>query len=632
MTNKLFRAGSSYTTPEVPYQPGRPAYTTSQTYEVVLTSPPTGNGLAPGWVYQKVPYSLPDGTVGYRMEPRWTGSGVGGGPTPISGQGTYTTYYTVTTNHPAIAPVPGSPSKRVDIPPVGWTASARSIESIGVAGVATFKAPKDVAGAAVGFSYVNSPQPRRPGYSDLHKGLFFSSGQVKLLLDGTALGAYVDSDTFKIDMKRNGDTRWYRNNDLIYSAVEEAVPPGQIGNVGGDNLARSNLVAVLYASGDFVDAPTLSEGFEGYSTAIAPAMTSFSGNIEGGTSIARAPAMTADSRSDLMSFAGAPASRAYSSNLAGGTSTARAPAARADSYGDTLEVIVPSNSIAQSPSQTAASLGLVHLLGHNTATTPSARALSFQEPGGQSIARPPAARALSYNEDSSVVLVVAGMALEIDISTRRTSRVEIHETLGLNIDLDTQRVEEVRILESLGLNIGITPSSISTVRIGLSMALDLAVSVPGADLEVWAVNVEGFGSTSYSNFPFGSFARIGDRYYGAKGDGLFQLGGDTDSGAEIRAAFAPGNLDFGTPQKKTVIEAWLGASSALPMTCSLGAAEEVYVYTADSFSPSELERHRIKFGRGLRASYIRPVFYNTGGGDFEVDALEFEVATLLRKK
>jgi hypothetical protein len=160
---------------------------------------------------------------------------------------------------------------------------------------------------------------------------------------------------------------------------------------------------------------------------------------------------------------------------------------------------------------------------------------------------------------------------------------------------------------------------------------EVLLSTPGADMEAHAINLDGYGSTAYVNYAFNSMARIGGRYFGAKLDGLFLLEGKTDAGAPIRGAICPGKLDFGTPQNKTVVEAWMGSRSDGALLMKLVADKEEYLYEFGSYTEDEFAEHRVKFGKGVKANYFTPVIYNEDGEDFEIDALQFEIATLSRK-
>ena len=80
--------------------------------------------------------------------------------------------------------------------------------------------------------------------------------------------------------------------------------------------------------------------------------------------------------------------------------------------------------------------------------------------------------------------------------------------------------------------------------------------------EVFVMNITGGkpgGTTQYKNYEFNSVAKIGGRYYGASSDGLFLLDGEDDAGEPVEASFGLGQLDFGSPQLKTVAHCYLGS-------------------------------------------------------------------------
>ena len=148
------------------------------------------------------------------------------------------------------------------------------------------------------------------------------------------------------------------------------------------------------------------------------------------------------------------------------------------------------------------------------------------------------------------------------------------------------------------------------------------------------LNVDGGGTTAYTNYGFNSYALIGGRHYGAGPDGIFLLDGDTDAGAPIRANVALGKLDFGSALQKTISHAYVGMSGAgnLFMKVIVGEGDEAreYVYKTRGFS-SSLQQQRIVAGKGLKANYVEVEFYNEDGADFELDTVEFHVADLTRR-
>lgn len=164
------------------------------------------------------------------------------------------------------------------------------------------------------------------------------------------------------------------------------------------------------------------------------------------------------------------------------------------------------------------------------------------------------------------------------------------------------------------------------VSLGISGSV---LAIPDADSEVWVCSLGG-GSSSYSNYAFNSFAKIGDAYYGAGPGGIYELAGDDDDGAPVRAGLSFGKRDFGSSSKKTVSEAYFGMSSSGNLFVKLIAEGEEYIYRTEDNSP-EMQQQRIKFGKGLQANYLTLEIYNEDGADFELDTVEFMVADLSRK-
>lgn len=141
------------------------------------------------------------------------------------------------------------------------------------------------------------------------------------------------------------------------------------------------------------------------------------------------------------------------------------------------------------------------------------------------------------------------------------------------------------------------------------------------------------GTTRYLGYEFNSFARIGGKYYGASDDGLFILEGETDMGRPIVATFGLGQLDFGSPQLKTVPYCYIGAAAqamSLDIEALLNGEPARFTYAARGHGAS-MREVRFDLGRGLRSSYVMPTFANIGGGGFEVDAVRFLVAESTRR-
>ncbi|MES2251545.1 MAG: hypothetical protein V4645_30045 [Pseudomonadota bacterium] len=185
---------------------------------------------------------------------------------------------------------------------------------------------------------------------------------------------------------------------------------------------------------------------------------------------------------------------------------------------------------------------------------------------------------------------------------------------------------------AMGSALSITTIIEAAMRSGVLNADDLdALGAGGDGTEVWVVNLESNASTTYSNYSFNSFARIGNHYYGASDDGLFELAGRNDDGQPIQAAIGLGDLDFGSQHLKTISEAYVGMSGDGELYMKVMGEDELsYIYKTRGFGP-RLAQRRIELGRGLQANYLTVELFNKDGSDFNLDSVEFRVADMKRK-
>lgn len=157
------------------------------------------------------------------------------------------------------------------------------------------------------------------------------------------------------------------------------------------------------------------------------------------------------------------------------------------------------------------------------------------------------------------------------------------------------------------------------------------LGVPAGEMQTLVVNLEGFGNTSYSAFDFNSFARLGNRYFGAGERGIVELAGASDDGEPIDARLHLGRRDFGNAQRKTVAECYVGMSGEddLVLRVTIDGSTS-YSYRTRGHSDS-LRQQRVDIGKGLKANYFDLELFNQDGADFEVDTLQLQVVDLQRK-
>lgn len=136
--------------------------------------------------------------------------------------------------------------------------------------------------------------------------------------------------------------------------------------------------------------------------------------------------------------------------------------------------------------------------------------------------------------------------------------------------------------------------------------------------------------TRYTNFPFTQIVRYQNSYFGVSAAGLYLLEGVTDNGAPINASIETHKTDFGKPELKAVVAAYFGGRKGPAENISLLVGESsVKVHAFTTPRGSKEQTYRQKFGLGNRDHYYAVAA--TGNGPFELESIEFELATTKRK-
>jgi hypothetical protein len=153
------------------------------------------------------------------------------------------------------------------------------------------------------------------------------------------------------------------------------------------------------------------------------------------------------------------------------------------------------------------------------------------------------------------------------------------------------------------------------------------------ELFTWVINHNTGAPSRYENFDFDSFAKIGEDYLAARGDGIYLLEGDDDNGIDIDAIATIGRTDFDEPSMKRVTAAFLGLNSAgqahLTLRTDQGVTSGPYKLR-QSATASTTER--AKFARGLKSRYWEIDIENADGGDLHIKTAELETIILGEKR
>ncbi|UIS65491.1 structural protein [Acidovorax phage AP1] len=200
---------------------------------------------------------------------------------------------------------------------------------------------------------------------------------------------------------------------------------------------------------------------------------------------------------------------------------------------------------------------------------------------------------------------------------------EMHASVGIGGLLTSARLAEAQLRSALGIGAATGATGEYAALLRAMVAAGVTGMRDAGDYLVWSVE-RGGASAGYENFPFNSFARIGGRIFAAADTGLYELAGDTDAGMPIRAWADLGQRNFGSPMLKGISNAYLTASSDSPLIVQVTTPEgRTYCYRARGAGP--MQAQRVDFGRGLRATYLNLEIMNDGGGDFDLERLEFVV-------
>ena len=153
--------------------------------------------------------------------------------------------------------------------------------------------------------------------------------------------------------------------------------------------------------------------------------------------------------------------------------------------------------------------------------------------------------------------------------------------------------------------------------------------------EAWLVNIKTNGISRYTWPDFNSFAFVNGKYYGAFGDGIFEIAGDTDDGQQIGMFVTDGKRELGSGQKKRVFAVYLDAETDGQVNLQVYADGQVYTYAFEvpprNIAGKQLETLRASPGRGLRARNWVFEIQNVDGSDLDMSKLQIQPIVLDRR-
>lgn len=152
----------------------------------------------------------------------------------------------------------------------------------------------------------------------------------------------------------------------------------------------------------------------------------------------------------------------------------------------------------------------------------------------------------------------------------------------------------------------------------------------------WVVNTATKAVSTYDNYPFNSFARVGDTFYAAGPGGIYTLDADDDAGEPISAAVRTALTNFGTGAFKRVPSMYVGYRSDGTLGLKVihmepdGTRTEDW-YALNSQPASTMREGRVTIGRGLKSVYWAFEVCNIAGSDFDIDSIGLYPVVLQRR-
>lgn len=149
--------------------------------------------------------------------------------------------------------------------------------------------------------------------------------------------------------------------------------------------------------------------------------------------------------------------------------------------------------------------------------------------------------------------------------------------------------------------------------------------------ETPVVNIKNKAVTEYANYPFNSFCLFNGKYFGAKGDGIFELTGADDNGTPINGSFTLPTIDAGKGQQRIPRDAWIAGRKGLMEFKAINDEGTGYTYSTN-VADVKAHEERVKIGRGIKGRFFSFVLTNISGNAFDISVIRILVERLKRPR
>ena len=152
-------------------------------------------------------------------------------------------------------------------------------------------------------------------------------------------------------------------------------------------------------------------------------------------------------------------------------------------------------------------------------------------------------------------------------------------------------------------------------------------------MTVLVVNTLNSGVSEYTQYPFTSGMRVGDKYFAVGPGGIAETDlALTDAGADIPASVTTGILDFGSQKQKRVSDVFLTTRATTATTVTF-RYDELPLVTASMDAPLQpnLSQRRVKAALGMVGKMWQIGVANTRGGVLDIAAINIDAHESTRR-
>lgn len=524
---------------------------------------------------------------------------------------------------PPIPGIPAIPDQVTYDYQLGWNARARSIPTMRYDGTFSAVVPANTIGAMIGLTC----QPTDRGYSDMTNAFYVRRGSVSIYEFGVEVQSLGSLPGAELAIKRYADKVRYLVNDAVVREVDATV------------LASMWMSGGLYSGGDAVDDSSYVEEVGGRIGGNMQRLRGYITDTDYAILDASLPA--------LSGFISIPVESNLFGSLRAFTGYLGKPAALLFGEVQPLQGIVEGGFVVPSygiiGGQLGQPVGTINVLsGQVMSVDASLQPLIgiFSDVATGYIngsLQPLAGAILGAEADTALMVSDAGMGGDIVAASELVAFIN---SSGVVTGLMSVQVLHAALMANTS-TIGLTLTTQAQIEALMQSVARSIVGLlpPDQTGEAWVLNTDAGGMTRYDGYDFNSFAKVGDRYYGAKADGIYRLEGPDDAGTDIASKVNFGNLNFGSVERKALPYVYMGVASDGSLRLKVVAEEtgsngrpvrNTYYYTVRD-NTELLKAHRFELGRGLRASYYDLEIQSVGGTAFDISEVEFFPVKLSRR-